>query len=189
MYCREQKERERLQKLEQERERKQKEEEERRKKEEMKRKKVEQERIEKEKAEKAAKIKVNTPIIFLFFTPDFLKSLPQDVVAKIVRGSGSCIKYATICVIYVDFREGEKPSEHRRVHLLSLLLTCSATHQTHHCSFFSVDSATTRQPLALPVLATICSLGRFCLLCQIFLIMFVFFYIGCPASSERLVNC
>jgi type IV pilus biogenesis protein CpaD/CtpE len=61
---REQKERERLQKLEQERERKQKEEEERRKKEEMKRKKAEQERIEKDKAEKAAKIKVNKVSIF-----------------------------------------------------------------------------------------------------------------------------
>ena len=58
-FHREQKERERLQKLEQERERKQKEEEERRRKEEMKRKKAEQERIEKEKAEKAAKIKVH----------------------------------------------------------------------------------------------------------------------------------
>ena len=108
MYCREQKERERLQKLEQERERKQKEEEERRKKEEMKRKKVEQERIEKEKAEKAAKIKVNTPIIFLFITVDFLKSLAQDVVAKIVRGIGSCIKYATICVLYMLILEREK---------------------------------------------------------------------------------
>lgn len=58
VFNREQKERERLQKLEQERERKQKEEEERRKKEEIKRKKAEQERIEKDKAEKAAKIKV-----------------------------------------------------------------------------------------------------------------------------------
>lgn len=56
---REQKERERLQKLEQERERKQKEEEERRRKEEMKRKKAEQERVEKDKADKAAKLKVN----------------------------------------------------------------------------------------------------------------------------------
>ena len=108
MYCREQKERERLQKLEQERERKQKEEEERRKKEEMKRKKVEQERIEKEKAEKAAKIKVNKPIIFLFFTLDFLKSLAQDVVAKSIRASGSCIKSATICVLYMLILEREK---------------------------------------------------------------------------------
>ena len=65
---REQKERERLQKLEQERERKQKEEEERRKKEEMKRKKAEQERIEKEKAEKAAKIKVGLKTQHLYQT-------------------------------------------------------------------------------------------------------------------------
>ena len=65
MFCfREQKERERLQKLEQERERKQKEEEERKKKEEMKRKKAEQDRIEKDKAEKAAKIKVIKRQIF-----------------------------------------------------------------------------------------------------------------------------
>ena len=66
LWFREQKERERLQKLEQERERKQKEEEERRKKEEMKRKKAEQERIEKDKAEKAAKIKVNKMFVFCF---------------------------------------------------------------------------------------------------------------------------
>lgn len=67
-FCmfREQKERERLQKLEQEREKKQKEEDERRKKEELKRKKLEQERIEKEKLEKAAKIKVYLNLAYTY---------------------------------------------------------------------------------------------------------------------------
>ena len=39
----------------------------------------------------------------------YLKSLTQDVVTQIIRAGGSCIKCTTICLTYVDFREGEKP--------------------------------------------------------------------------------